>query len=119
MKKIDLFERAIAEKADSLEAYGINSALCCAYRRSTEAGNELIDFDGAIWECEIEGIAKSLRENGIHEFTISSTYSSLIETLAAFEKQGFKMAGLTQVKEVYTDWQTGEHKLIPAIKMVG
>lgn len=119
MKKIDLFERAIAEQADSLEDYGINSTLFAAYRRSTAAGNELIDFDGAIWEREIEGLAKALRENDISEFTISSTYSSLIETLAAFEKQGFKMAGLTQVNDLLTDRNTGEHKLIPAIKMVG
>ena len=43
--------------------------------------------------------------------------SSLIETLAAFEKQGISMAGLTTVKARYTDWKTGEHALIPAIKM--
>lgn len=119
MKKIDLFEKAIAEQAGSLEDYGINSTLFGAYRHSMVAGNELIDFDGAIWEQEIEGLANALRENGISEFTISSTYSSLIETLAAFEKQGFKMAGLTQVNDLFTDWNTGEHKLIPAIRMVG
>lgn len=27
------------------------------------------------------------------------------------------MAGLTTVKARYTDWKTGEHALIPAIKM--
>ena len=27
------------------------------------------------------------------------------------------MAGLTQVKARYTDWQTGEHASIPAIKL--
>jgi len=58
-----------------------------------------------------------LRANDITEFTISSTFSSLIETLAAFEKQGISMAGLTTVKARYTDWKTGKHALIPAIKM--
>lgn len=48
MKKIDLFERAIAEQAESLEDYGINSTLFGAYRQSMAAGNELIDFNGAI-----------------------------------------------------------------------
>ena len=70
-----------------------------------------------IWDYDIEEIAQTLRANGITEFTISSTFSSLIETLAAFEKQGISMAGLTTVKARYTDWKTGEHALIPAIKM--
>ena len=45
-------------------------------------------------------------ENGITEFTISSTFSSLIPTLAEFAKHGFQMAGLTEVKANYTDFQT-------------
>ena len=44
--------------------------------------------------------------------------SSLIETLAAFEKRGISMAGLTTVNARHTDWQTGEHAKIPAIKMI-
>ena len=66
---------------------------------------------------DIEEIAQTLRANGITEFTISSTFSSLIETLSAFENQGINMAGLTTVKARYTDWNTGEHAIIPAIKM--
>ncbi len=119
MKKIEAFERAIAEQAGNLKDYGINGTMFWAYRHSIEAGNELIDFSDVIWDYDIEDIAKTLRENCISEFTISSTFSSLIDTLAAFEEHGFKMAGLTQVRARYTDWQTGEHKLIPAIKMVG
>lgn len=54
---------------------------------------------------------------GIKEFTISSAFSSLIETLAEFEKNGIYMNGLTTVNARYTDWETGEHSRIPAIKM--
>ena len=57
------------------------------------------------FEEAIEQNARSLKELGI------------IETLAAFEKQGISMAGLTTVKARYTDWKTGKHALIPAIKM--
>ena len=111
MKEIKTFETAIKQNAKSLEELGINATLFWAYRTSKETGNEVIlDYD-------IVEIAQALRANGITEFTISSTFSSLLETLAAFEKQGISMAGLTTVKARYTDWKTGEHALIPAIQM--
>ena len=106
MKRIELFERAIAEKARNLKDYGINSTMFRAYRKSIEAGNDSKDFGEVIWD-----------ENGITEFTISSTFSSLIPTLAAFEKHGFAMDGLTEVNATYTDWQTGQRARIPAIRM--
>lgn len=117
MKKIELFERAIAEKAESLQEWGINPTLFWAYRNSITAGNDKIDFGENIRNNEIGEITKTLKENGITEFTISSTFSSLISTLAEFEKHGFQMAGLTEVKANYTDFQTQERALIPAIQM--
>lgn len=115
MKKIEAFENA--DRSRSLGEQNINSTVYWAYKNAQEAGNELLDFNEVIWDYDIEEIAQTLRANGITEFTISSTFSSLIETLAAFEKQGISMAGLTTVKARYTDWKTGEHALIPAIKM--
>ena len=41
MKKIELFERAIAERAERLQDYGINSTAFWAYRKSIDAGNDL------------------------------------------------------------------------------
>ena len=117
MKKIELFERAIAEQAASLKDLGINHTLFWAYRNSIAAGNEEINFEDVIWDYDIEEIVKTLKENGISKFTISSTFSSLIPTLAEFEKHGFRMAGLTEVKANYTDWQTQERAAIPAIRM--
>ena len=89
MKRIELFERAIAEKARNLKYYGINSTMFWAYRKSMEAGNDSIDFGEVIWDEDIETITECMKENGITEFTVSSTFSSLITTLAAFEKHGF------------------------------
>lgn len=83
MKEIRTFEAAIEQSATSLEELGINATLFWAYRTSKETGNELIDFNEVIWDYDIEEIAQTLRANGITEFTISSTFSSLIETLAA------------------------------------
>ena len=117
MKKIELFERAIAEQAASLKDWGINPTLFWAYRNSITAGNDQIDFSETIWDTDIEEITKTLKENGISEFTISSTFSSLIPTLAEFAKHGFQMAGLTEVRGNYTDWQTNERAVIPAIRM--
>lgn len=117
MKKIELFEKAIAEQTGSLKDWGINQTLFWAYRSSMEAGNDAIDFNDVIWDYDIEEIVKTLKENDISEFTISSTFSSLIPTLAEFAKHGFQMAGLTEVKAKYTDWQTGERAVIPAIRM--
>lgn len=117
MKKIELFEKAIAEQA-SLEDYGINRTAFWAYSRSIEADNELIDFSEVIWDRDIADIVKTFADNGITEFTISSTFSDLISTLAAFDKHGFKMAGITEVNANYTDFKTGERAKVPAIHMV-
>ncbi|MBQ3552484.1 MAG: hypothetical protein IJA35_04950 [Clostridia bacterium] len=118
MKKIELFERAIAEQAASLKDYGINGTAFWAYRKSIDAGNDLIDFSEVIWDEDIDAIVQTLTDNGITEFTISSTFSSLIPTLAAFEKLGFKMDGITEVNANYTDWQTNKRARIPAIRMM-
>ena len=75
MKKIEIFERAMNE-GGSLKDYGINSTLFAAYRSCLETGNEYIDFNGVIWDYDIPEIIKALKENGISEFTISSTEES-------------------------------------------
>ena len=113
MKKINAFENAIVNQVKS-----INPTAFWAYRRSKDAGNDLIDFSEVIWDEDVDPIAETFRENDITEFTISSTFSGLIPTLAAFERHGFKMAGITEVNATYTDWQTGKRARIPAIRMV-
>ena len=117
MKKIAAFENAIANQVKDIRAEGINATAFWAYRRSEDAGNDLIDFSEVIWDEDIAPIAETFRENGITEFTISSTFSGLIATLAAFDKSGYKMAGITEVNANYTDWQTNQRARIPAIRM--
>ena len=118
MKKIDLFERAIAEQASSLKDWCINGTAFWAYRKSIDAGNDLIDFSEVIWDDDIDAIVQTFTDSGITAFTISSTFSGLIPTLAAFDKHGFKMAGITEVNASYTDWQTRKRAKIPAIRMI-
>ena len=116
MKEIKAFEEAKATGANFKES-GINSTMYWAYERSKEAGNDTIDFSEVIWDYDIEPILDACKLYGITEFTISSTFSSLIATLAEFDKRGCHMDGLTQVKARYKDFVTGENQLIPAIKM--
>ena len=59
MKKIELFERAIAEQAGSLKEWGINHTLFWAYRNSIAAGNEEINYEDVIWDYDIEEITKN------------------------------------------------------------
>ena len=117
MMKIEAFEKAIENKVPNLREVGINPTLFWAYRNLEESGNERIDFNECIWEHEIEDIVTCLKANGIYEFTISSTYSSLIETLAEFQKHGFQMAGLTEVNARYNEIGSNEKKRIPEIRM--
>lgn len=118
MKEIKVFEEAIKNNVNDVRKAGINSTMFWAYRRSKEAGNDLIDFHEVIWDNDIAEIVKTCRENDIREFTISSQFSSLIETLVEFEKLGCKMFGLMQVYAPYKDFLSDNQAVIPAIKMV-
>lgn len=118
MKEIKAFEKAIKDKVEDLREIGINNTMFWAYIRSKEAGNELIDFHEVIWNYDIAEIVKTCRENNIREFTISSSFSSLIETLVEFEKLGCKMFGLMQVYAPYKEFMSDKQAVIPAIKMV-
>ena len=117
MKTIELFEQAATKGNEFFRENNLNTTLYWAYRKSKQNGNEFIDFQEVIWEEDIEPIANFLKAEGINKFTISSTFSGLIATLAAFEKQGFHMNGLTKVTADYTDFATGKPKIIPAILM--
>ncbi len=118
MKEIKVFEEARATNCENLRKAGINSTIYRAYFNSKDAGNELIDFNDVIWDEDVLEIVRTCRENDIREFTISSTMSSIIATIAEFEKHGCKMFGIMQINATYTDIMTGKKKKIPAIKMV-
>ena len=111
MKEIKIFEQAMHEDNEFFRTHKINLTLFSAYRQQKHTENKLIDFSEVIWEEDIEPISDFLKVEGITEFTISSTFSSLIQTLAGFEKHGFRMNGLTEVNANYTDFTTGKKKL--------
>lgn len=117
MREMKLFEQVIAGEITAAES-GIPFDMLKAYADSRRNGNQLMDFHEVIWNREIAPISAALRTFGITEFTISTTFSSLIETLALFEKLGWKMSGIVTVNAPYYTFMGDEWEQIPAIKMV-
>lgn len=95
----------------------INPTFGKAYSHSLEAENELINFGDVIWDEDIEEIVENCKTFGITEFTVSSEFSRIIETLYKFTELGCKIDGLTQVNSRYTDFSTGKLEIIPAFKI--
>lgn len=116
MKTIQLFEDLKTGKTNYKEVK-FNSTIYTAYQHAKQSGNDLIDFDEVIWEQDVEDIMDFCKENDIKQFTISSTYSSLIEIVDLFEKNEVKLQGLTKTKSCSIDYMTGELKVIPAFLM--
>ena len=116
MKTIDKIEK-VKNMNVLLEDVGINRTFYWAYIRTQETTNEILDFNDVIWESDVEGIIKNCKEFGLKEITISSRFTSLIDILAEFEKQGAKLAGLTQVTSRFYACGTNDYELINALKI--
>ena len=104
MKKIEILEKA-TENGTSYKDINVNSTFGAAYFYSVEAGNDLINFAEVIWDYDIDEIIENCQRFGITEFTISSTFSSLILTIAEFEKKGCKLHGLVEINSRHDDWK--------------
>ena len=116
MKTIDKIEK-VKNMNVLLEDVGINRTFYWAYIKTQETTNENLDFEDVIWENDVEGIIKNCKEFGLKEITISSRFASLIDILAEFEKQGAKLAGLTQVTSRFYACGTNNYELINALKI--
>ena len=92
-----------------------NSTFGAAYLYSLEAGNDLPNYDDVIWDTDIAEIITDCHRTGITEFTISSTFSGLINTIAQFQKCGCTLQGIVEINsKLSKDWRTGEKKRISA-----
>ena len=116
MKTIDKIEKVKSMNV-LLEDVGINRTFYWAYIKTQETTNNILDFNDVIWESDVEGIIKNCKEFGLKEITISSRFASLIDILAEFEKQGAKLAGLTQVTSRFYACGTNNYELINALKI--
>lgn len=75
-------------------------------------GNDFIDFTTAIFHPE--DIVAELEDLGIKEFAISGSWSGAAETIAEFEKLGFKRIGLVYVATQSIKFESGEPERVPA-----
>ena len=122
MKRIEILDKA-AETGMKYKDIDVNPTFCQAYFYSIDAGNDLINFGEVIWDYDIDPILETCRRCGIKEFTISSTFSSLILTIAELQKKGCKLDGLVEINSRYDDWRAGldgserRKERIPAFKM--
>ena len=121
MKRIEILDKA-AETGMKHKDINVNPTFSQAYFYSLEAGNDLINFGEVIWDYDIDPILENCRRFGIEAFTISSTFSSLILTIAELQKKGCKLEGLIEINSRFDDWKScfeGETKKerIPAFKI--
>lgn len=76
-----------------------------------------IDFNDVVWDQDVDEIIKHCKEFEIKKITMSSNYSSVIQTLGLFQDKGCKITGLKKVKSQYTDFYTHEYKIVNAIEI--
>ena len=122
MKRIEILDKA-AEIGMKHKDINVNPTFSQAYFYSLEAGNDLINFGEVIWDYDIDPILENCRRFGSEAFTISSTFSSLLLTIAELQKRGCKLDGLVEINSRYDDWRAGldgserRKERIPAFKM--
>ena len=119
MKKIEKFEELIrrCDEGENLKFTDfpeVNPTLYWAYRHSKRNGLRTIDFNDVVWGKDAQAIVKTLREEGYKSFTVSSTFSGLLEIVEAFGKEGCKMGGLTRVKQGFTEFDEETGKIVDA-----
>lgn len=67
------------------------------YETARDNGNTRLDISEAVWDKDVKELISCMRENGIREFTFSSTWSSAVETAWLFTKNGCELGGLVEV----------------------
>lgn len=90
----------------------IGAAACRLWREYETArdnGNTRLDISEVVWDKDVEELISCMRENGISEFTFSSTWSSAVETAWLFTKNGCELGGLTEINGSMS-CLTGEHE---------
>ncbi len=67
------------------------------YEKALENGNDRLDLNDCIWERDVKDLIDNIRENGITEFTFSSTWSGALEVAWLFQQNGCTLAGLVEI----------------------
>ena len=114
MKKINEIEALINDRQAAYDS-DICNLLIKSYSNTQEAGNELLDISDIIWEHDYDALVNDMRRFGIEEFTVSSTFSSLLEAIDALLERGCTLEGMTKVNDRFASWNGGERELHAAL----
>lgn len=98
---------SVLENKEMVIDLGIHRDIYWGYHHAKRNGNKVIDFNDLKWPDEVPQIVDQLRTLNIQEFTISSTWTSLMDVLAAFSMENVEMQGMTQILTGDTDFETG------------
>ena len=86
------------------------------YEDAQKRGNACIDFNECIWEDQIPKMIADLKALGIKEFTLSSTYSSIVKTVWVFQQNGCSLEGMEEINGHCKNYETGDYEKVPAFK---
>lgn len=96
------------------QASGAEGKVVLAYHQTKTSGNELLDFDGTLYDDQIPELLRLLEKAGVTEFTVSSTYSNMTSIFWEIQQHGWHATGLRKVNTIYVNRITGEHGEVPA-----
>lgn len=115
MKRIEIIDKAL-ETRTCIE--GIGNTFIWSYMNAIKTKNELMNLGGFIWDRSTEAeFIKNLDQFEITDITVSDQSTGLMETLKNFCDNGWSITGMTEINGISINWETGEHKRIPAIKL--
>lgn len=95
---------------------GMKKVLNFYYRSKDEKNvSKMFIVDDIIWEKELEGFVKGLKDNGVNELVFASTWSSAIEVMMYFLENGYVVDSTV----IYRDEVLfGQREIRKGIKMV-
>lgn len=101
--------------ADGIEAKGREYADAFRiYKNSRDNGNSRPNISEPYQTRDIPILIKAFRDNGITEFTYSSTWSSAVNVGWDFIQNGCELAGMVEVYSGLTKHFSDEKEIVPA-----
>lgn len=107
----DDYQELLEEVRSEGKAYGNLMRLYCEMKRR---GNERIDFDSPFSLMTEAEWLHTLRTYGIKEFTLSSGWSSAVESAWKLQEAGAKLEGLIEINGDRIGWKQEEVERKPA-----
>ena len=101
--------------ADGIEAKGREYAdTFRIYKDARDNGNSRPNISEPHQTRDVAALIKSFRDNGVSEFTYSSTWSSTVEVCWEFIQNGCELAGMVEVYSGLTKSFSDEKEMVPA-----